>query len=82
MMMEKIIFKKYEEPELENPILVSGLPGIGNVGKITADYFIEKLKMKKMADIFSEYLPPQVLFLTIKYTLLGTQYIIKNREKE
>jgi len=51
--MEKIIFKQYEEPELENPILVSGLPGIGNVGKITADYFIEKLKMKKMADIFS-----------------------------
>ncbi|MEM0139001.1 MAG: proteasome assembly chaperone family protein [Ferroplasma sp.] len=58
--MEKIIIKAYEEPQLADPILVGGLPGIGNVGKITADYFIEKLKMKKLADIYSEYLPPQV----------------------
>ncbi len=58
--MEKIIIKTYEEPELKDPIFVGGLPGIGNVGKITADYFIDKLKMKKIADIYSEYLPPQV----------------------
>jgi len=58
--MEKIIVKTYEEPELKDPVFVEGLPGIGNVGKITTDYFIDKLKMKKMVDIYSEYLPPQV----------------------
>ncbi len=58
--MEKIIVKTYEEPELKDPVFVEGLPGIGNVGKITIDYFIDKLKMKKMVDIYSEYLPPQV----------------------
>jgi uncharacterized protein (TIGR00162 family) len=58
--MEKIMIKSYEEPELNSPIFVVGLPGIGNVGKITTDYFIDKLKMKKMADIYSEFLPPQV----------------------
>ena len=58
--MEKIMIKTYEEPELNSPIFVGGLPGIGKVGKITADYFIDKLKMKKMADIYSEFLPPQV----------------------
>ncbi len=58
--MEKIMIKTFEEPELQDPVLVCGLPGIGNVGKITADYFIDKLKMKKLAEIYSEYLPPQV----------------------
>ena len=58
--MEKIMIKNYEEPELNSPIFVGGLPGIGNVGKIAADYFVEKLKMEKMADIYSEFLPPQV----------------------
>ncbi|WP_298407488.1 proteasome assembly chaperone family protein [Ferroplasma sp.] len=58
--MEKIMIKNYEEPELNSPIFVGGLPGIGNVGKIAADYFVDKLKMKKMADIYSEFLPPQV----------------------
>lgn len=81
-MMEKIIFKKYEEPELENPILVSGLPGIGNVGKITADYFIEKLKMKKMADIFSEYLPPQVFIFDNKIHLVRDSIYYKKTGKK
>ncbi|MGE9811641.1 proteasome assembly chaperone family protein [Ferroplasma acidiphilum] len=58
--MEKIMFKNYEEPELNSPIFVGGLPGIGNVGKITVDYFVDKLKMKKLADVYSEFLPPQV----------------------
>jgi uncharacterized protein (TIGR00162 family) len=58
--MEKIMIKNYEEPELNSPIFIGGLPGIGNVGKITVDYFIDKLKMKKIADIYSEFLPPQV----------------------
>ncbi|MHB8396482.1 MAG: PAC2 family protein [Thermoplasmataceae archaeon] len=58
--MEKILIKQYKKPKLSNSILIGGLPGIGNVGKIAADYIIEKLKMQKLADIFSQYLPPQV----------------------
>ena len=56
--MEKILIKQYKKPKLSNSILIGGLPGIGNVGKIAADYIIEKLKMQKLADIFSQYLPP------------------------
>ena len=58
--MEKIIINQYKRPRLKNPILIGGLPGIGNVGKIAAEYLIEKLKMQKLADVFSQYLPPQV----------------------
>ncbi|MEM0159141.1 MAG: proteasome assembly chaperone family protein [Thermoplasmataceae archaeon] len=58
--MEKIVMNQYKRPRLNNPVMIGGLPGIGNVGKIAAEYLIEKLKMEKFADIFSQYLPPQV----------------------
>lgn len=58
--MEKIILKQIKRPRLNSPVLIGGLPGIGNIGKIAADYLIEKLKMEKMADVYSQYLPPQV----------------------
>ncbi|MHB8561966.1 MAG: PAC2 family protein, partial [Thermoplasmataceae archaeon] len=58
--MEKIVVNQYKRPRLNNPVLIGGLPGIGNVGKIAAEYLIEKMKMEKMADIFSQYFPPQV----------------------
>ncbi|MCL4332895.1 MAG: proteasome assembly chaperone family protein [Candidatus Thermoplasmatota archaeon] len=58
--MERIIVNQYKKPKLNNPVLIGGLPGIGNVGKIAAEYLIEKLKMEKLADVFSQYLPPQV----------------------
>lgn len=58
--MDKILIRKYKNPKLNKPVLIGGLPGIGNVGKIAADYLIEKFKMEKLADMFSQYLPPQV----------------------
>jgi uncharacterized protein (TIGR00162 family) len=45
-----------------DPILIEGLPGIGNVGKIALDYIIEKTKNKKIADIFS-YSVPNTVFI-------------------
>ena len=49
-----------KRPQLDNPILIEGLPGIGNVGKITVDFMIEKLKAKKLYTIFSYYMPHSV----------------------
>ncbi|MCL5437599.1 MAG: proteasome assembly chaperone family protein [Candidatus Thermoplasmatota archaeon] len=71
--MEKILIKQYKKPRLTNSILIGGLPGIGNIGKIAADYIIEKLKMQKLAEIFSQYLPPQV-FVTEN----GMVYLARN----
>lgn len=42
--------------ELKEPVLVQGLPGLGYVGKMAVDYFIEKLKPKKVAELYSSYL--------------------------
>ena len=40
---------------------VEGLPGVGNVGKIAADFVSEKLNARRMARILSEHLPAQFL---------------------
>ncbi|MBW2995401.1 PAC2 family protein [Candidatus Woesearchaeota archaeon] len=47
-------------PKLKNPVMIEGLPGIGNVGKISVDFIIDNLKAKKIYDIFSYNLPHSV----------------------
>lgn len=44
-----------EKVNLENGVLVSGLPGIGNVGKASVTYLIDFLKAKKFADLYSNH---------------------------
>ena len=41
-------------------MLVEGLPGVGNVGKL-AEHLLDQLKATKFADIYSSYFPPQVV---------------------
>ena len=43
----------YEKPELNDPVLVEGLPGIGFVANIAALHLIKELKAKRFAEIVS-----------------------------
>ena len=56
----KIIKKINKLPKLNNPILIEGLPGIGNVGKVAVDFIIEELKAKKIFSFFSYSFPHSV----------------------
>lgn len=47
-------------PKLKNPILIEGLPGIGNVGKVAVDFMIEELDAQKCVDFMSYSLPHTV----------------------
>ena len=47
-------------PDFQNLIFIEGLPGVGNVGKIAADFISYKLECKRLATIISSDLPPQV----------------------
>ncbi len=47
-------------PKLKNPVLIEGLPGIGNVGKIAVDFLVEELKAKPLYKFFSYSLPHTV----------------------
>jgi uncharacterized protein (TIGR00162 family) len=59
--MEEIFIEYLSEPDLKEPVLIEGLPGVGNVGKLAAEHLIDKLKAKKFANIYSRFFPPQVL---------------------
>src|SRR3989344_7173270 len=43
--------------KLKTPVLIEGLPGIGNVGKIAVDFMIEHLGAKKVGELTSYNLP-------------------------
>lgn len=47
--------------EIEAPILIEGLPGIGHVGKLVAEHMIRELEAVKVAEIESIFFPPQVI---------------------
>lgn len=50
-----------ERVKLRKPIMVEGLPGIGNVGRVAAGYLVSELKMKKFAELYSPYFLPLVI---------------------
>ena len=57
-----LITVKYigKQPKLTNPILIEGLPGIGNVGKLAVEHLIDSVKAKKFAEMYCKDFPPQV----------------------
>ncbi|MBN2454827.1 PAC2 family protein [Candidatus Woesearchaeota archaeon] len=59
-MSEWTISKKNKFPKLNKPVLIEGLPGIGNVGKVAVDFIIEELRAVKLCEFFSYKLPHSV----------------------
>ena len=59
--MMEVTVVQHEKPNLKSPILVEGLPGVGNVGKLAADHLISDLDAKNFISIYSKHFPPQVL---------------------
>jgi uncharacterized protein (TIGR00162 family) len=55
MATKVIIFKN---KKFSNAILLTGLPGIGLVGKICVDYLLKQLKSEKIGEIISDSFPP------------------------
>lgn len=61
--------EKFSKPlKLRNPVLVEGLPGIGNVGKIAIDYIIDNVKPTLIYQVYSHNFPHSV-FLTEDNTI-------------
>lgn len=53
-------FKLEKEVDLDEPVLIEGLPGIGYVGKLAADHLVEELDAEKFAEFSSHYFPHHV----------------------
>ena len=59
--MEETTIKEFENPDLNEPVLIEGFPGLGEVGRIAVQFLIEKLKAKKLAELYSPHFPHYVL---------------------
>lgn len=55
-------------PKLKKAVVLEGLPGIANVGKIAVDYLARSLKSKKFLSITSDYFPA-VAYITEKSSI-------------
>jgi uncharacterized protein (TIGR00162 family) len=75
------MIRELEKVELNNPILIEGLPGLGLVGKIAIRHLVRQLKAQKFAHIYSPHFPYFVLVSKKGNVRLlrGTFYFWKNR---
>ena len=46
--------------DLDTPVLVEGLPGVGHVGKLVAEHLLEELDSELVCRVYSQHFPPQV----------------------
>ncbi|MBU3957716.1 MAG: proteasome assembly chaperone family protein [Nanoarchaeota archaeon] len=77
----KIIMK--EKPALKNPILVVGLPGIGNVGRMAVGYLVHELKAKKFAELYSPHFFHFVMLNEeVVHVLRNEFYFYKGKERD
>ncbi len=58
--MDKPVFNVLSQPKLENPVIVEGLPGFGNIGKIAAQMLIEFTRADLFAELYSPSFPDYV----------------------
>lgn len=73
----------WKKKKLNKPILFTGLPGIGLVGKIAVDYMLKQFKAKKIANIYSDSFPPSVYIEDGVLELIRDEllfYRFKNRD--
>ena len=52
--MKKLI-KLYAKPKLRTPVMLAAWPGVGNVAMVVANYLLEKLDFKDLAEIDASY---------------------------
>ncbi|VVB77016.1 PAC2 family protein [uncultured archaeon] len=68
----KIFYKKMR---FRAPILIVGLPGMGNVGDLVAKHLRTELKAKKFATLYSAHFPFQVLmFKDGKFRMVSNRF--------
>jgi len=58
MNVEIITLKEFNPKDF---LLISGLPGIAYIGKLSVEYLVQQLKAEKIAEIYSKFFPPYTL---------------------
>jgi len=82
--MEKTLIKYKKGLKLNKPILIVGLPGIGNVGKLVAEHMIKEFKAQRIATVYSPHFPHEVFMMKNGGIRLVSNkfYLIKRKGKQ
>lgn len=56
-----LLKKEVKQVRIENPIIIVGLPGIANIGRISADFLVENLGAERIIDYYSNSFPAMVI---------------------
>ena len=58
--MDEFEIEVLADPDLDVPVLIEGLPGVGHVGKLAAEHLLEELDSELVRRVYSTHFPPQV----------------------
>jgi len=58
--MDEFEIEALSDPDLSEPVLIEGLPGVGHVGKLAAEHLLEELDGEPVRRVYSQHFPPQV----------------------
>ncbi len=58
--MDEFDIERVADPDLDEPVLVEGLPGVGHVGKLAAEHLLEELESELVRRVYTTHFPPQV----------------------
>jgi uncharacterized protein (TIGR00162 family) len=58
--MDEFDIERLADPDLDDPVLIEGLPGVGHVGKLAAEHLLEEFETELVRRVYSEHFPPQV----------------------
>ena len=58
--MDEFDIEVHADPELDDPVLIEGLPGVGHVGKLAVEHLLEEFESELVRRVYSEHFPPQV----------------------
>jgi uncharacterized protein (TIGR00162 family) len=59
--MSQTELKLDKEPEVENPLFIEGLAGIGHIGRNCVSYLADSLDAEKIGEIHSHHFPPYTI---------------------
>jgi len=74
--MDEFEMETHADPDLDEPVLIEGLPGVGHVGKLAAEHLLEEHESTLVRRVHSKHFPPQVSVDEGRVRLAGAEFYV------
>ncbi len=71
--MEDVLIEEVDSASVSDPVLLEGLPGVANVGALTAGHLVDEFDATLVRRVYSEHFPPQVTVEDRQATLTASE---------